>query len=163
MEIVESIRYLGLILDSALNFKEQVTSVQRKCQQRLRVLRRLRFFELDPQLLLNLYRSIVEPLLTYCSGIYYPSLSVTERNKLVKISNMASKIIGLPVPPISEIADKALLRRAHAVSADSSHPLHAEFELLPSGRRYRSIKCKKAKYSRSFVPMAVNRLNAAHS
>jgi hypothetical protein len=163
VEMVESIRYLGLILDSSLSFKDQVTSVQKKCQQRLHVLRRLRSFHLDPQLLHNLYRSIIEPLLTYCSTIYHPSLSVTERNKLIKISSTASKIIGLPVPPITEITDKALLRKAHAVSADSSHPLHAEFELLPSGRRYRSTKCKKAKFSRSFVPMAVNRLNAASS
>ena len=161
VEIVESFRYLGVVLDSALNFKEQVTSVQKKCQQRLYVLRRLRSFELDPQLLLNLYRSIIEPLLTYCGSIYHPSLCVTEKNKLVQISKTASKIIGRPVPSLSEITDKALLRKAHSVSADSSHPLHSEFELLPSGRRYRSIRCKKAKYSRSFVPAAVNRLNAA--
>lgn len=163
VEVVQSFRYLGLTLDSSLSFKDHVAATQRKCQQRLYVLRRLRSFELAPKLLLNLYRSIIEPLLTYCSIVYLPSLSVTEKNKLYKVSNTASKIIGLPVPSISAINDKTLLRKARAVSGDTSHPLNPEFELLPSGRRYRTSKGRKVKFRSSFVPSAIKRLNAMSS
>jgi hypothetical protein len=160
VEMVDSIRYLGLILDSDLSFKEQVAATQRKCQRRLYVLRRLRSFDLAPHLLLNLYRSIIEPLLTFCSTVFHHLLSVTERNKLIKIANSASKIIGLPVPSLSDINDKALLGKACAVSADTTHPLHEEFQLLPSRVRFRAPKFKKAKLRRSFIPNAIAALNS---
>jgi hypothetical protein len=159
VEIVDSFRYLGLTLDSKLSFKEHVKVTQGKCQQRLYVLRKLRSFDLAPNLLLNLYRSIIEPLLTYCGLVYFPSLSVTEKNKLIKVAKSASKIISLPVPSISEINDKALLRKARAASGDPSHPLFEEFELLPSGRRWSVPRATKTKFRSSFVPSAVACLN----
>ena len=161
VEIVESIRYLGVVLDSQLSFSDHVAATQKRCQQRLYVLRRLRSFNLAPKLLLNLYRSIIEPLLTYCSMIFLPALSVTEKNKLLKVSNTASKIINHPVPSVSEITERNLLRKAHAVSGDDSHPLNSEFQLLPSGQRYRVPRGRKVKFRASFVPSAINRLNNA--
>jgi hypothetical protein len=161
VEIVSSFKYLGLTLDSRLSFSEHISLTQRKCQQRLYVLRRLRSFQLKPKLLLNLYRSIIEPLLVYCSMIFLSSISVSDKNKLLKMSNLASKIITLPVPCLTAISVRALLRKARAVSADPSHPLHAEFELLPSGRRYRTTRCSKVKFRNSFVPSAIRTLNSS--
>ena len=80
-----------------------VTAVKKKSQQRLHVLRKLRAFYVDPLLLLRLYCSIIEPLLTYCSICYYPALSVKNRNRLLKVSHVSAKIIGLPTPKLSEI------------------------------------------------------------
>ena len=86
VEQVDSFKYLGVILDEKLSFTEHVTAVQKKSQQRLHVLRKLRAFYVDPLLLLRLYRSIIEPLLTYCTICYYPALSGKNRNRLLKIS-----------------------------------------------------------------------------
>ena len=86
VEQVDSFKYLGVILDEKFSFTEHVTAVQKKSQQRLHVLRKLRAFYVDPLLLLRLYRSIIEPLLTYCTICYYPALSVKNRNRLLKIS-----------------------------------------------------------------------------
>ena len=61
VEQVEYFKYLGLTLDSKMNFKQHVHTIQR-----LHVLHRLRSFDLHPKLLQNLYRSILEPILTYC-------------------------------------------------------------------------------------------------
>ena len=128
-------------------------------------------FYVDP-LLLRLYRSIIEPLITYCSICYYPALSVKNRNRLLKISHVSAKIIGLPTPMLSEIIDYAILKKARAVTTESDHPLFTFFHVLPSRRRYRCIKCKTSRYSRSFVPVAirmlmshiaVNRLNCSWS
>ena len=87
--VVDSFKYLGVILDEKLSFTEHVTAVKKKSQQRLHVLRKLRAFYVDPLHLLRLCRSIIEPLLTYCSICYYPALSVK------KISHVSAKIIGL--------------------------------------------------------------------
>ena len=115
---------------------------------------------IDPLLLLRLYRSIIEPLLTYCTICYYPALSVKNRNGLLKISHVSAKIIGLPTPKLSEIIDHAILKKPRAVATESDHPLSTFFHVLPSQRRYRCIKCKTCRYSRSFVPVAIRMLNA---
>ena len=70
VEQVDSFKYLGVILDENFSFTKHVTAVQKKSQQRLHVLRKLRAFYVDPLLLLRLYRSIIEPLITYCSICY---------------------------------------------------------------------------------------------
>ena len=47
VEQVDSFKYLGVILDEKLSFTEHVTAVQKKSQQRLHVLRKLRDFYVD--------------------------------------------------------------------------------------------------------------------
>ena len=42
---------------------------------------------------------------------------------------------------------------------DECHPLHANFELLPSGRRYRMVKCRTNRYLNTLVPKAIQALN----
>ena len=159
VEVVDNFKYLGVTLDSKLDFKLHVQNVQKKGQQRLHVLRRLRSFHLNSKLLQNLYRSIIEPILIYCGPIFYHQISTTDRNKIVKISSTAEKIHGKKNPTLSGLVQKATVRKAQAVAENPDHPLNCEFEILSSGRRYRTMKCKKAKFSRSFVPNAIKALN----
>ena len=145
VEQVDSFKYLGVMLDEKLSFTEYAPAVQKKSQQRLHVLRKLLAFYVDPLLLLRLYRSI-----TYCSICYYAALSMKNRNRLLKISHVSAKIIGIPTPMLSEIIDHAILKKAHAVATESDHPLSTFFHVLPSQRRYRCIKCKTSRYSKRF-------------
>ena len=69
-------------------------------------------------------------------------------------------VIGLPTPNLLEIIDHAILKKARAVATESDHPLSTFLHVLPSQRRYRCIKCKTCRYSRSFVPVAIRMLNA---
>ena len=46
------------------------------------------------------------------------------------------------------------------VATESDHPLSTFFHVLPSQRRYRCIKYKTSRYSKSFVPVAIRMLNA---
>ena len=66
-----------------------------------------------------LYHSIFEPVVTYCSICYYPALSVSNCNRLLRISHLASKIIGVPTSVLSVMINRAVLRKARAVAADS--------------------------------------------
>ena len=54
----------------------------------------------------------------YCSTSLFPALSVSSRTRLLKISHVAAKIIGLPTPKLS-----AILKKARAVAAESDHTL----------------------------------------
>ena len=96
----------------------------------------------------------------YCNACYYPVLSVSNRTRLLNIPHDAAKIIGLPTPMLSQMIDYAMLKKACAVAAESDHPLFTTyFHVLLSRRRYRCIDCKTARYSRSFVPVAIRMLN----
>ena len=159
VEHVDSFKYLGVMLVEQLSFIKHVTAVQKKSQQRLHVLGKLRASYVDTLLLLRLYRSIIEPLITYCSICYYPALSVKNSNRLLKISHVSTKIIGLPTPMLSEIIDHAILKKVCAVATDSDHPLSTFFHVLPPRRRYR-LKCKTSRYSSSFLPVSIIMLNA---
>ena len=82
------------------------------------------------------------------------NFNVTEK-KLLKNENTAPKILGLPVPSLSEITERAVLRKARPVSSDSYHLMYDEFKLLPSARRFRTMKCVKNKFKYSFIPTAI--------
>ncbi|KAJ8400194.1 hypothetical protein AAFF_G00398880 [Aldrovandia affinis] len=45
------------------------------------------------------------------------------------------------------------------VQADPSHILHLEFELLPSGKRFRLPQCKLNRLKNSFVLHSISLLN----
>ena len=71
MEVTDTFKYLGITLDNKLTFGPHVQGVYKKCQQRLYLLRKLRSFHINPKLLLLLYRSIIESVLTYCSICFF--------------------------------------------------------------------------------------------
>ena len=159
VERVNEYKYLGVTIDNKINFNQHTTSIQTKCQQRLYVIRRLKSFNLNPKYLLLLYRSIVESLLTYCSICVFPLLSLSNRNKLLRFTNIASKVIGLPTPSLPHLTEHACIRKARAIERDPEHPLSHHFEFLPSGRRFRSIKCNTHRFRQSFIPHAITLLN----
>ena len=85
--------------------------------------------------------------------------SVENRTKLTRITNMAAKIIGLRAPNLSELNNKAIARIATTIRQDITYPLNHNFTLLPSGCRYRSLRCRRALLSKSLIPAAVATLS----
>ena len=67
-------------------------------------------------------------------------------------------------PTLQAIFEETVLRQARKIVADPSHVLNSEYELLPSGRRYRvPVKNKKRylnRYKFSFVPLSITLLNS---
>ncbi len=53
--------------------------------------------------------------------------------------------------------------KAKSIVEDPTHPSHSLFQLLPSGRRYRSIRARSTRLLNSFFPQAVRALNSNHT
>ncbi len=70
------------------------------------------------------------------------------------------KIIGAPLPSILDIFLTRCSSKANSIVKDPTHPSHSLFQLLPSGRRYRSIRTRSARLLNSFFPQAVIALNS---
>ena len=63
--------------------------------------------------------------------------------------------------PLQSIHEQSVLMQAQRNTTDPSHILHAEYELLPSGSRYRVPHCEHNRFKNSFVPTSVKLLSNA--
>ena len=159
VEQVSHLKYLGLTIDNNLTFDQHITDIHKRSQQRLHVIRKLRALSVAPHLLSLLYTTIIQPILLYCSPCFYNMLSNTNRNKLTKITHTTSKITNHPAPNLTELNPRAVTRLAQTITNDPTHPLHPYFTLLPSGRRYRTLRWRRPRFNKSCVPSAISALN----
>ena len=69
IQIADSQKHLGLILDSKLNFNEHIESKITKCNKIIGLMKRLSLI-LSRKILLTIYESFVRPNLDYADLIY---------------------------------------------------------------------------------------------
>ncbi len=155
VERVGSTKFLGVHITEDLTWTTNVTSLNKKGQQRLHFLRRLKRASLPPPILTTFYRGTIESVLTTCTNC-----SAADRKTLQRTVNTAAKIIGAPLPSILDIFLARCSSKASSIVKDPTHPSHNLFQLLPSGRRYRSIKARSVRLLNSFFPQAVRALNS---
>uniref|UniRef100_A0A3B3BRH8 Reverse transcriptase domain-containing protein n=1 Tax=Oryzias melastigma TaxID=30732 RepID=A0A3B3BRH8_ORYME len=160
VERVSSFKYLGVHLSQDLTWTLNTTQLVKKAHQRLYFLRRLRKFGMSSKILSNFYSCVVESILTSCITVWYGSSTVTDRKRLQRVVKAASKITRTPLPSLQSIYKRRVLRRAASIIRDPTHPQRGLFTLLPSGRRYRSVKCRTSRLRNSFFPSAIRLLNS---
>uniref|UniRef100_A0A8C6NVF2 Reverse transcriptase domain-containing protein n=1 Tax=Nothobranchius furzeri TaxID=105023 RepID=A0A8C6NVF2_NOTFU len=107
------------------------------------------------------YKSETCHLQKYSDDSAVGNCSASDRKALQRVGKTAQRIAGAPLPAIKDIYRKRCLKRAGKIIRDRSHPSHALITLLPSGRRYRSLRTKTTRYRNSFFPTAVRLLNSA--
>ncbi len=65
-------------------------------------------------------------------------------------------------PSIRSLFELCTLKEAKMILSDPSHVLHSCYELLPSGRRFRTLRCKLNRLKHLFVPVFIRLLNLEH-
>ena len=161
VEQVNHFKYLGTTIDNTLCFKVHSESIVKRANQRLFLIRKLNSFGVSHQTMELAYRGLVESILTFNSSAWFGNLGAKHRNQLESIVRTASKVIGKSQRPLAGLVNTATLRKAKQICGDATHPLHKEFELLPSGRRYRAPRVLRNIYKKSFIPLAIQALNLA--
>lgn len=160
VEQVHSFKYLGIVLDVNLNFSTHVDTICRKANQRLYLLRKLRSFGVQKQILQTVYKSLVESILSFSMIAWYGNLLAKDKTRLLRIVGQANKIIGIRQNQPSLIYQTVVKKKANKIIKDPSHPLYSFFQLLPSGRRFRAPLARKQAFKKSFIPTAVSLLNS---
>ena len=158
VERVNEFKYLGVIVDDKLNFKSNTAFVHRKCQSRIFCLQKLRNVGLCQNILQDFYRSCIQSVLAVSFICWFGSLSVHEKNVLNGVVKVCSKVVGVSQPCLSELYDKRVVKKGRQIANDCTHVLASSYELLPSGRRFRTFNVK-ARASKSFVPTSLRLLN----
>lgn len=159
VEIVDSYKYLDIIIDNKLTFEKNTDMLIKKSQQRLSCLRKLAKFQVDRSLMTMFYRSFIESVVTFSFICWFASLNLTQKNSLTKITKVSSKIIGTQQKTLSELYNNQLSKKAKSIMSDSTHPLHSVLKFLPSGSRLRQSLAKTNRYNFSFIPSAISLLN----
>ncbi len=147
---VESFRFLGTTISQDLKWDIHIDSIVKKAQQRLYFLHRLRKFNLPQELLKQFYSAIIESVLCSSITVWFGSDTKTEIRRLQRTVRTAERIIGAPLPNLQDLYISRVRKRAKKVTLDPSHPAHSLFELLPFGRRYRSLSIRTARHKNSF-------------
>ncbi|KAL0160672.1 hypothetical protein M9458_044397, partial [Cirrhinus mrigala] len=124
VERVSSTKFLGVHITEDLTWTTNVT--------------------LPPPILTTFYRGTIESVLTSCITVWYGNCSAADLKTLQWTVNTAANIIGAPLPSILDIFLARCSCKASSIVKDPTHPSHNLFQLLPSGRRYRSIKARSA-------------------
>ena len=76
VESVKTFKYLGTVLGSNLSFTTHVDTVCKKANQRMYLIRKLKTFDVDKNMLEMIYRSLVESILTFNIVTFYGHLTV---------------------------------------------------------------------------------------
>ncbi|KAI4882866.1 hypothetical protein NFI96_000892 [Prochilodus magdalenae] len=163
VEQVTSFKFLGTHISCDLTWSLNSSVLVKKAQQHLYFLRSLKKVHLSPRILVNFYRCTIESILTNGISVWYGNCCAADRKALQRVVKMAQRITGTQLPTIQDIYRKRCLGRARNIIKDVSHPNHGLFTLLPSGRRYRSLRSRTSRLKNSFFHEAVCLMNAART
>ena len=89
IEKVEEFNYLGLTIDTNLNWKKHTEKISNKCSKTIGILNRLKHV-LTLEITIMLYNALILPHINYCITTWG-----YQRNRLVKIQKKAVRIITL--------------------------------------------------------------------
>ena len=157
---MDNYKYLGIIVDNKLKFDTNTIHIHKKCQSRIYLLQKLRSLNVQQSILQMFYRCFVESVLTYSFLCWYGSLNVRNKNVLARVVNVCSKIVGTRQASVNELYESRAVRKGRKIACDSGHILASAYELLPSGRRYRTPRTRTLRAKNSFVPCSIALCNS---
>ena len=163
VERVSSTKFLGVHISEDLSWTTNTASLAKKAQQRLYFLRKLKRSCAPPPIMTTFYRGTIESILSSCITVWGGSCTDYSRKTLQRIVKTAERIIGASLPSLKDIYTTRLTRKALTIVSDASHPAHNLFNLLPSGKRYRSLSSRTTRLTNSFIHQAARLLNSLPS
>ncbi len=107
--------------------------------------------EKGPRILRSFYTCTVESILTGCITAWFGNSTAGNRRALQRVVRTARHIVGGELPSLQDIYTRRCTRKAWRIIKDSSHPSHRLLSLLPSGRRFRSIRSRTSRLRDSYV------------
>ena len=158
IEMVHSYRYLGTEIDDHLNWGEQTKAVSLKCNQKLYFLRKLKQFNVNERILWLFYASVIQSTITHDNVVWYNNARQKDTDKLHRVVKQAGKITKCKVD-LDKVCSEKVVAKAQAIVTDDTHPLHDNYKMLRSGRRWQSIRARTTRYLNSFVPHSIRLMN----
>ena len=123
-------------------------------------LRKLRRLQVHQSVLTAFYKCFIESVITFNISAWFGSLSNIHRSPLNKIITLSSRIIGVEQDSLTNIYNRRVKLKGTHIASDTTHTLHSHYNLLPSGKRYRSLTFRTKRAMSSFIPTSIRLMNA---
>jgi hypothetical protein len=163
VEMVDTYKYLGTIIDNQLDWSPNVDAVCKRANQRLLFLRKLRQFHVSTQSLHLFYQATIQSVITFNQLCYHSSARKGDMERLEKIVTRAASIIGSELEPLSGQFSRMAIKKLNKIRSDGHHPLHqALASCEPTRGCLRRLRCWRARTNRmrdSFLSTAVRIYN----
>jgi len=154
---LNQIKILGVYFNEKLKWSTQIQSIAKRASQRIYILRQLKH-HLSKKQLLQLYKSIIEPLFTYACQLYI-ILPQSLNNLLNKVFKRCHYFICHPHCKCHIISSPSFLRQHHSIQlfykaeADPMHPIHSLIpEKLKVTKKYRQPLALTERRKLAFIP-----------
>ena len=158
VENVSVYKYLGTLIDHNFTFAENVDNVYKKINQRVYFVRQLHRLNIDTKIMELFYNAIIQSVISFSITCWYGNCTQDSKHKIMKVINTSRKL-GINNFSLDQIYVTFSKIRCNTIIKDSQHPLNNSYQLLPSGRRFQSLKCRTSRYSNSFLPSSIRILN----
>ena len=129
IEIVETYRYLGTVIDNKLSWADQCKTVVSKSQQRMYFLRKLRSFHVDRTILRLFYKSVIESVLLFSCVVWYGGCRKKDFSKLQGITKQAGKVTG-EVQNLRESCESKIIQGVKHIMQNEDHPLFSYYVVI---------------------------------
>ena len=122
--MVQSYRYLGVHLDSKLDWSVNTDAVYRKGQSRLFFLSRLRSFDVCGEMLHMLYQSVVASTIFYTAVCWGGSATERDTRRLDKLIRKAGSVLGRCLDSLGVVVERRMWTKLSDIMDNTNHPLH---------------------------------------
>ncbi len=160
VERVNSFKFLGVHITEDLTWSAHTDAVLKKAHQRLFFLRRLRKFGTSPRILRSFYTCTVESILTGCITAWFGNSTAGNRRALQRVVRTARHIVGGELPSLQDIYTRQCVQGKPGGLSKTPATRPTDCSLLPSGRRFRSIRSRTSRLRDSFFPQAIRLMNS---
>ena len=163
LEVVDSYKYLGVELNTTLDWNQQWQRVKSLTNSTPFLLKQLRRSGFERKILVNVYRSLVLSHFNYSSPLL-ASTSRSDKHEMQTFQRRLLRIIGISptealndhnIPDIETLIENVAVSKIKKVLADQYHPLNKKYvrEHARSGKPVFSVPAAKTeRYRNSIVP-----------
>ena len=161
IEQVDSFKYLGVIVDNKLSWRENTDLIASKAKQRLYCLRKLRAFNANQKMLQMFFTSVVNSVLTFGLICWGGNISKQDKGRLDGVIRKAGRVVGVQQHDIDTLIDKRTTDKMNVILSDRTHPLRPEYDnrFLERSGRYRAPKTRTVRHAKSFIPRSISLYN----
>ena len=165
VEIVDTYKYLGVLIDNKLNWSPHLDKVFKKTQSRLFFLRKLRSFNVCNRMLNMFYQTVVCSVMTFALVCWGGNATGRDMDRLNKLIKKAGSCVGENLESLVIILEDRRLRKALKIEKDEGHPLHNTLMHHRSKRSGTRVKysmpvIRTDRYGKSFLPSILRTLNS---
>jgi len=163
VEVVDSYKYLGCVIDNKLKFDNHVHSQIRKANKKLYFVRLMNNLQVNEEIIAQFYNTAISPVMTYGLLAFYALLSKKLQYELDRPRRICMRLLNTnildKIVNVNIVYEKSLCKFVTHILSNNAHPLFNELIYLPHGRRLRTCLCRTNRYRNTIVPMSVLHYN----